>query len=61
MPTVALRAMRPLNGAVLIGDEAVAALHAANPAIRVVETPDSNHFTCVVDPVTVGAVESVLR
>jgi pimeloyl-ACP methyl ester carboxylesterase len=60
MPTVAVRAMRPLNGVVLIGDDAVAALRAANPAIRVVETPDSNHFTCVVDPVTVAAVESVL-
>jgi pimeloyl-ACP methyl ester carboxylesterase len=61
MPTVAVRAMRPLNGAVLIGDEAVAALRATNPAIRVVETPDSNHFTCIVDRITAEALKSVLR
>jgi pimeloyl-ACP methyl ester carboxylesterase len=61
MPTVAVRAMRPLNGAVLISDDAVAALRATNPAIRVVETPDSNHFTCIVDPLTVEAVEQNLR
>lgn len=61
MPAVAVRAMRPLGGAVLIGDEAVADLRATNPAIRVVETPDSNHFTCIVDPVTAEAVGSVLR
>lgn len=61
MPTVAVRAMRPLNGAVLISDDAVAAMRATNPEIRVVEAPDSNHFTCIVDPVTVEAVEAVLR
>lgn len=61
MSTVAVRAMRPLNGAVLIGDDAVAALRATNPRVRVVETPGSNHFTCIVDPVTAEAVESVLQ
>ncbi|WP_231737621.1 alpha/beta hydrolase [Mycobacterium sp. IS-1742] len=61
MPTVVVRAMRPLGGAVLIGDDAIDALRATNPAIRIVDTPDSNHFTCIVDPRTVEAVESVLR
>ncbi|WP_245234233.1 alpha/beta fold hydrolase [Mycobacterium sp. PS03-16] len=59
MPTVAVRALRPLGGAALISDDAVAAMHAVNPGIRVVETPDSNHFTCIVDPVTVDAVAAV--
>jgi pimeloyl-ACP methyl ester carboxylesterase len=61
MPAVAVRAMQPLNGAVLISDDAVAAMRATNPPIRVVETPDSNHFTCIVDPVTVDAVATNLR
>jgi pimeloyl-ACP methyl ester carboxylesterase len=60
MPTVLVRAIRPLNGALIVPERAVTALHAANPSVRVVETPDSNHFTCMVDPVTVGAVRSVL-
>ncbi|BBY16045.1 alpha/beta fold hydrolase [Mycolicibacterium litorale] len=60
MPTVAIRATRPINGAALISDEAVAAMRSANPAIRVVDV-DSNHFTCIVDPATVDAVEQNLR
>lgn len=59
MPTVAVRAMQPLNGAVLISDDALAAMRATNPRIRVVDV-DSNHFTCIVDPATVDAVDSVL-
>jgi pimeloyl-ACP methyl ester carboxylesterase len=56
MPTVAVRALVPLGGAALIGDEAVSAMRSANAGIRVVEAPDSNHFTCIVDPVTLTAV-----
>ncbi len=61
MPTVLVRAMRPLNGALIVPDRAVEALVATNPAVRVVETPDSNHFSCMVDPVTVMAIEELLR
>jgi pimeloyl-ACP methyl ester carboxylesterase len=60
MPTVALRARRPLGGAALIADEAVAAMRSVNPAIRVVDVPDANHFTCIVDPVTFSAIEQLL-
>lgn len=60
MPSVLVRALRPLNGVALIPDSAVAALRAANPAVRVTEAPDSNHFTCMVDPVTLAAVADVL-
>jgi hypothetical protein len=60
MPTVAVRAMKPLNGAALISDKAVAAMHEANPAIGVAEAPDSNHFTCIVDPVTLAAMAAML-
>ncbi|OBB62006.1 alpha/beta hydrolase [Mycobacterium sp. 852013-51886_SCH5428379] len=56
MPTVAVRAAKPLNGVALIADDAVHALHTVNPAVRVVDAPDSNHFTCVTDPVTVAAI-----
>lgn len=60
MPTLLIRAMRPLNGALIVPDRAVAALLAVNPAVRVVETPDSNHFTCMVDPVALSAIEDLL-
>lgn len=60
MPTVLVRAIRPLNGALIVPERAVTALHAVNPSVRVVEAPDSDHFTCMVDPVTVGAMRSVL-
>ena len=60
MPSVLVRALQPLNGVALIPDSAVAALRAANPAVRVAEAPDSNHFTCMVDPVTLAAVADVL-
>jgi pimeloyl-ACP methyl ester carboxylesterase len=60
MPTVLVRAIQPLNGALIVPGRAVTALHAANPSVRVVEAPDSTHFTCMVDPVTVEAVRGVL-
>lgn len=60
MPTVAIRALRPLGGAALIGDDAVAALRSANPAVRVVDVPDSNHFSCIVDPLTLTAIDELL-
>ena len=60
MPTLLVRAMRPLNGGLIVPDRAVSALLATNPAVRVVETPESNHFTCIVDPVTLTAIEEVL-
>lgn len=61
MPTLLVRALKPLNGGLIVPDRAVDGLLAANPAVRVVETPDSNHFTCIVDPVTLGAIDDVLR
>jgi pimeloyl-ACP methyl ester carboxylesterase len=60
MPAVAVRALRPLGGAALIPDAAVEALRAVNPGVRVVDAPDSNHFGCIVDPVTINAVAAVL-
>jgi pimeloyl-ACP methyl ester carboxylesterase len=61
MPTALVRALKPLNGALIVPDRAVAALVATNPKVRVVETPDSNHFTCIVDPLTATAMEEILR
>jgi pimeloyl-ACP methyl ester carboxylesterase len=61
MPTVLVRAMKPLNGALIVPDRAVAALLATNPGVRVVETPESNHFTCIVDPNTLAAMGELLR
>jgi hypothetical protein len=59
MPTVVVRAMKPLNGALIVPDHAIAALAATNPAVRVVETPESNHFTCIVDPMTLAAIQEI--
>lgn len=59
MPAVAIRATGPLNGSALIPDDALAAMRATNPGIRVVDV-ESNHFTCIVDPATVDAVHNVL-
>ena len=61
MPTALVRALNPLNGALIVPDRAVAALVATNPKVRVVETPDSNHFTCIVDRLTATAMEEILR
>jgi pimeloyl-ACP methyl ester carboxylesterase len=61
MPTVLVRAMKPLNGALIVPDRAVEALMATNPRVRVVETPESNHFTCIVDPLTLAAMKELLR
>lgn len=61
MPAALVRAMKPLNGALIVPDRAVAALAAINPKVRVVETPDSNHFTCIVDQITATAMEELLR
>ena len=60
MPTVLVRAMKPLNGALIVPDRAVDALVATNPKVRVVETPESNHFTCIIDPVTLAAMREIL-
>lgn len=59
MPTLVVRAMRPLSGALIVPDHAIEALTATNPAVRVVETPQSNHFTCIVDPVTLAAIQEI--
>jgi pimeloyl-ACP methyl ester carboxylesterase len=60
MPTVLVRALKPLNGALLVPDHAVEALLATNPAVRVAETPESNHYTCIVDPITLAAIKDQL-
>ncbi|MDT5092300.1 MAG: hypothetical protein QOH60_1663 [Mycobacterium sp.] len=59
MPTVLVRALQPLNGGLVVPDSAVDALLVTNPAVRVTETPHSNHFTCMVDPITLGAIEEI--
>ncbi len=61
MPTLLVRARKPLNGALIVPDRAVDGLLSTNPAVRVVETPDSNHFTCIVDPVALSAIDELLR
>jgi pimeloyl-ACP methyl ester carboxylesterase len=61
MPAVVVRAVRPLNDAWVVPESAVAALRAANPSVQVVDTPQSNHFTCMVDPVTVAAMTMILE
>jgi len=60
MPTVLIRAVQPINDGLIVPDRTIAALRGVNPSVRVVDAPDSNHFTCVVDPVTVAAVAGVL-
>jgi pimeloyl-ACP methyl ester carboxylesterase len=60
MPTVLVRALKPLNGALVVPGHAVQALLAANPAVRVTETPRSNHYTCIVDPLTLSAMQAIL-
>jgi pimeloyl-ACP methyl ester carboxylesterase len=59
MPTVVVRAIKPLNGALIVPDCAIEALAATNPAVRVVNTPESNHFTCIVDPITLAAIQEI--
>jgi pimeloyl-ACP methyl ester carboxylesterase len=61
MPTVLVRAMKPLGGGLIVPDHAVESLLAINPRVRVVEIPGSNHFTCIVDPMTLAAVEELLQ
>jgi pimeloyl-ACP methyl ester carboxylesterase len=58
-PTVLVRAMRPLNGALVVPDHAVDALVATNPSVRIVETADSSHTTCIIDPVTLKALQKL--
>lgn len=60
MPTVLVRALRPINDGLIVPDRAVAALREVNPAIAVVDAPDSDHFTVLADPVTLAAVSAVL-
>ncbi len=60
MPAVLVRALRPISGGLIVPDRAVAALRDFNPSVRVVDAPDSDHFTVMVDPLTVGALTGVL-
>jgi hypothetical protein len=53
--------MKPLGGGLIVPDHAVESLLAINPRVRVVEIPGSNHFTCIVDPMTLAAVEELLQ
>ena len=55
-----MRATRPINGGLIVPDRAVTALREVNPAVRVVDAPDSDHFTVMVDPLTVAAVTALL-
>ncbi len=56
MPTVLVRALKPLSGALIVPDRVVEAVLASNPVVRVAETPKSSHFTCIVDPETLEAI-----
>lgn len=60
MPTLLVRALKPLNGALIVPDRAVKALTETNQAVRVAETPESNHFSCIVDPRTLAAIGKLL-
>jgi pimeloyl-ACP methyl ester carboxylesterase len=56
MPTTLVRALRPIGGALVVPQHAVAALLEVEPAVRVVQTPASNHWTCLEDPELIAAV-----
>ena len=58
MPTTLIRALRPLAGALVVPAGAVELMRAVKPDVRVVETPSSNHYTCLEDPVTVAAISA---
>ncbi|HNM83988.1 MAG TPA: alpha/beta fold hydrolase [Mycobacterium sp.] len=60
MPAVLVRATRPINDGLIVPDRTVAALRDVNPSVRVIDAPDSDHFTVMADPVTVAAVSAVL-
>jgi pimeloyl-ACP methyl ester carboxylesterase len=60
MPTVLIRAVGTRYGVPLVPDTAIEALREVNPAVRVVETPDSGHDTCMHDPVTAAALAGLL-
>jgi pimeloyl-ACP methyl ester carboxylesterase len=60
MPTMLIRATGTGYGVPLIADQTVAALTAENPGVRVIETPDSGHDTCMHDPLTAAAITEVL-
>lgn len=56
MPTTLVRALQPINGALVVPQRAVEALLDVKPDVHVVETPDSNHWTCLEDPELIAAV-----
>ena len=56
MPTTLVRARQPPVGALVVPQRAVDSLREVKPDVRVVETPASNHYTCLEDPVTVAAL-----
>jgi len=60
MPTVLVRALRPINDGLIVPDRAVAALREVNPSITVVDAPDSDHFSVLADPLTIAAVSARL-
>jgi pimeloyl-ACP methyl ester carboxylesterase len=61
MPTVLIRAIGTRYGVPLVADETVAALRAVNPDVRIVDTPDSGHDTCMHDPVSAAAIAELLH
>lgn len=60
MPTVLIRAVGTHYGVPLVPAAAVEELREVNPLVRVVETPDSGHDTCMHDPVTAQAMAALL-
>jgi pimeloyl-ACP methyl ester carboxylesterase len=58
MPTTLVRALRPLGGALVVPARAVELMRAVKPDVRVVETPSSNHYTCLEDPMTFAAISA---
>lgn len=57
MPATVVRAVPPRGGALVVPQSTVDALAEVNPAVRLVQSP-GDHFTCMLDQVTVAAVAS---
>lgn len=60
MPTTLVRALAPLGGALVVPPSAVEAMRDAKPDVRVVETPTSNHYTCMEAPATTAAIGNMI-
>ncbi|CAN5445530.1 hypothetical protein BH11ACT6_BH11ACT6_11160 [soil metagenome] len=60
MPTTLIRALQPEGGALVVPPRAVVSMREVTPDVVVVETPASDHYTCLEDPVTAVAITAQL-